>query len=112
MEQCGGVRAALADKSIFAAIDGRVAAGLTVADPIKQTTSEAVNALHAEGIRIVMLSGDSRKTAEAVAKLLGIDEVIAEDLPEQKVEKVKELQAQGRVVAMAGGRHHRPAPPR
>jgi Cu+-exporting ATPase len=73
-----------------------------VADPIKQTTPEAVNALHAEGIRIVMLSGDSRKTAEAVAKLLGIDEVIAEVLPEQKVEKVKELQAQGRVVAMAG----------
>src|SRR5438309_3451198 len=102
MERFGGVPAALADKSIFAAIDGRVAAGLTVADPIKQTTSEAVNALHAEGIRIVMLSGDSRKTAEAVAKLLGIDEVIAEVLPEQKVEKVKELQAQGRVVAMAG----------
>ena len=73
-----------------------------MADPIKQTTPEAVSALHAEGIRIVMLSGDSRKTAEAVAKLLGIDEVIAEVLPEQKVEKVKELQAQGRVVAMAG----------
>ena len=102
MERLGGVPAALADKSIFAAIDGRVAAGLTVADPIKQTTPEAVHALHAEGIRIVMLSGDSRKTAEAVAKLLGIDEVIAEVLPEQKVEKVKELQAQGRVVAMAG----------
>ncbi len=102
MERFGGVPAALADKSIFAAIDGRVAAGLTVADPIKQTTPEAVSALHAEGIRIVMLSGDSRKTAEAVAKLLGIDEVIAEVLPEQKVEKVKELQAQGRVVAMAG----------
>src|SRR5437879_11591765 len=102
MEQFGGVPAALADKGIFAAIDGRVAAGLTVADPIKQTTPEAVSALHAEGIRIVMLSGDSRRTAEAVAKLLGIDEVIAEVLPEQKVEKVKELQAQGRVVAMAG----------
>jgi len=73
-----------------------------VADPIKETTPEAVNALHAEGIRIVMLSGDSRKTAEAVAKQLGIDEVIAEVLPEQKMEKVKELQAQGRFVAMAG----------
>jgi len=102
MERLGGVPAALADKSIFAAIDGRVAAGLTVADPIKQTTPEAVHALHAEGIRIVMLSGDSRKTAGVVAKLLGIDEVIAEVLPEKKVEKVKELQAQGRVVAMAG----------
>ena len=102
MEQVGGVPAALADKSIFAAIDGKVAAGLTVADPIKETTPEAVKALHAEGIRIVMLSGDSRKTAEAVAKQLGIDEVIAEVLPEQKVEKIKELQAQGRFVAMAG----------
>src|SRR5205823_13724709 len=90
MERLGGVPAALADKSIFAAIDGRVAAGLTVADPIKQTTPEAVSALHAEGIRIVMLSGDSRKTAEAVAKLLGIDEVIAEVLPEQKVERRSE----------------------
>src|SRR5437667_313305 len=102
MERLGGVPAALADKSIFAAIDGRVAAGLTVADPIKQTTPEAVHALHAEGIRIVMLSGDSRKTAGVVATLLGIDDVIAEVLPEKKVEKVKELQAQGRVVAMAG----------
>jgi len=61
-----------------------------------------VNALHAEGIRIVMLSGDSRKTAEAVAKQLGIDEVIAEVLPEQKVEKIKSLQARGSFVAMAG----------
>jgi len=102
MEQFGGVPAARADKSILAAIDGRVAAGFTVVDPIKETTPDAVNALHAEGIRIVMLSGDSRKTAAAIAKQLGIDEVIAEVLPEQKVEKIKELQAQGRVVAMAG----------
>src|SRR5712671_686368 len=91
MEQFGGVPAALAEKSIFAAIDGKVAAGFTVADPIKETTPEAVKALHAEGIRIVMLSGDSRKTAEAVAKQLGIDEVVAEVLPEQKVEKIKSL---------------------
>ncbi len=102
LEQFGGVPAALAEKSIFAAIDGKVAAGFTVADPIKETTPEAVKALHAEGIRIAMLSGDSRKTAEAVAKQLGIDEVVAEVLPEQKVEKIKSLQAQGRVVAMAG----------
>jgi Cu+-exporting ATPase len=61
-----------------------------------------VKALHAEGVRIVMLSGDSRKTAEAVGKQLGIDEVIAEVLPEQKVEKIKSLQAEGRFVAMAG----------
>ena len=102
METFGGVPAALADKGIFAAIDGRVAAGFTVADPIKETTPEAVEALHAEGIRIVMLSGDSRKNAEAVGKRLGIDEIIAEVLPEQKVEKIKSLQSQGRFVAMAG----------
>ncbi len=87
---------------MFAAVDGKVLAGFTVADPIKQTTPEAVKALHAEGIRLVMLSGDSRKTAEAVGRELGIDEVIAEVLPEQKAEKVKALQAEGRFVAMAG----------
>jgi Cu+-exporting ATPase len=87
---------------VFAAVDGKVVAGFTVADPIKETTPEAVEALHAEGIRIVMLSGDSRVNAERVAKELGIDEVIAEVLPEQKVEKVKALQAEGRFVAMAG----------
>ena len=102
MQQFGGAPPALAEKGVFAAIDGKIAAGLTVADPIKETTPEAVKALHAEGIRIVMLSGDSRKTAETVAKQLGIDEVIAEVLPEQKVEKIKSLQAQGRFVAMAG----------
>ena len=102
MEGFGGAPESLAGKSIFAAIDGKVAAGLTVADPIKETTPEAVQALHAEGIRIVMLSGDSRKTAEAVGKQLGIDEVVAEVLPEQKVEKIKALQAQSRCVAMAG----------
>jgi Cu+-exporting ATPase len=102
MELFGGVPAALAEKSIFAAIDGKVAAGFTVADPIKETAPEAVKALHAEGTRIVMLSGDARKSAEAVAKQLGIDEVVAEVLPAQKVEKIKSLQAQGRFVAMAG----------
>jgi Cu+-exporting ATPase len=88
--------------ALFAAIDGSVAAVVAVADPIKDTTPEAVRALKEEGVRIVMLSGDSRKTAEAVGRRLGIDEVIAEVLPEQKVEKVKALQAQGRFVAMAG----------
>jgi Cu+-exporting ATPase len=102
MERFGGVPAALADKGIFAAIDGKVAAGLTVADPVKETTPEAVRALHAEGVRIVMLSGDSRGNAETVGRRLGIDEVIAEVLPEQKVEKVKALQAEGCFVAMAG----------
>jgi len=92
----------LAQHSLFAAIDGKVVAGFTVADPIKETTPEAVKALHAEGVRLVMLSGDSRKTAEAVGRQLGIDEVIAEVLAEQKAEKVKALQAEGRFVAMAG----------
>jgi Cu+-exporting ATPase len=102
MMEASGISAELADMSMFAAVDGKVVAGFTVADPIKETTPEAVRALHAEGIRIVMLSGDSRANAERVAKELGIDEVVAEVLPEQKVEKVKALQAEGRFVAMAG----------
>ena len=88
--------------ALFAAIDGKVAAVVAVADPIKDTSAEAVRALKEEGVRIVMLSGDSRRTAEAVGRKLGIDEVLAEVLPEQKVEKVKALQAEGRCVAMAG----------
>ena len=84
------------------AIDG-VAAGLIgVADPIKDSTPEAIRDLHAEGIRVVMLTGDSRKTAEAVASKLDIDQVHAEVLPEQKAEVVKQLQAEDRIVAMAG----------
>jgi len=102
MIEASGIPPLLAQHSLFATIDGKVVAAFTVADPIKQTTPEAVTALHAEGIRIVMLSGDSRKTAEAVGRQLGIDEVIAEVLPEQKLEKVKALQAEGRCVAMAG----------
>ena len=88
--------------ALFAAVDGKVTAVIAVADPVKETTPEAVRALKAEGVRIVMLSGDSRRTAEAVGRTLGIDEVLGEVLPEQKLEKVKQLQAQGRVVAMAG----------
>ncbi len=87
---------------MFAAID-RVLAGLIgVADPIKEGTAEAIRQLHEEGLRIVMLTGDSRTTALAVAKKLGIDEVIAEVLPDQKVDAVKRLQAGGAFVAMAG----------
>jgi Cu+-exporting ATPase len=87
---------------MFVAI-GRKAAGLLgVADPIKPSTPEAIQLLHDEGIRIVMLTGDSRTTAEAVAKKLGIDEVVAEVLPEQKGDVVKRLQSEGRTVAMAG----------
>ncbi len=88
--------------AMFVAVDGKVAGLVGVADPIKQSTPEAIRALHEEGIRIVMLTGDSRTTAQAVAKKLGIDEVMAEVLPDQKADKVQQLQAEGRVVAMAG----------
>jgi P-type Cu+ transporter len=88
--------------AMFVAVDGKAAGLVAVADPIKDSTREAIEALHRDGVRIVMLTGDSRTTAEAVAKKLGIDEVVAEVLPDQKTEKIKELQAQGRVVAMAG----------
>jgi Cu+-exporting ATPase len=87
---------------IFAAIDARVAAVIAVADPIKQTTPEAVAALKALGVRLVMLSGDAQQTAQAVGQQLGIDEVIGGVLPEHKAERVKALQAKGHFVAMAG----------
>jgi len=87
---------------MYLAVDGRAAALIGVADPIKQTTPEAIQALHGEGIEIVMLTGDSRITAEAVAGKLNIDRVEAEVLPEQKASIVKQLQAEGRIVAMAG----------
>jgi Cu+-exporting ATPase len=84
------------------AIDGKAAGLIGVADPIKDSTAEAIRDLHAEGIRIVMLTGDSHTTAKAVAGKLGIDQVHAEVLPEQKAELIKQLQAEGRIVAMAG----------
>lgn len=87
---------------MFFALDGKLQGLLGVADPIKETTPAAVNDLHKEGIKTVMLTGDSRRTAEAVASKLGIDSVQAEVLPDQKSSKVKKLQAEGRVVAMAG----------
>ena len=112
MERFGGVPPSLADKAdalraqgktaMFAAIDGRVAALVAVADPIKETTAEAVRLLQGEDVRIVMLSGDSQKTAEAVGRQLGIAEVVGEVLPEQKVDRIQALQAAGRTVAMAG----------
>jgi Cu+-exporting ATPase len=84
------------------AINGKAAGLIGVADPIKDSTAEAIRDLHAEGIKIVMLTGDSQTTAKAVADKLGIDEVHAEVLPEQKAEMIKKLQADGSVVAMAG----------
>ncbi len=88
--------------AMFVSIEGVPAGLVGVADPIKPTTPEAIRALHREAIRIVMLTGDSKTTAKAVAEKLGIDDVIAEVLPDQKVDVVKQLQAEGRFVAMAG----------
>jgi len=86
----------------FVAVDGRAAGLVAVADPVKPSAAEAIAALRAEGLRIVMLTGDSRATAEAVARQLGIDEVQAEVLPDQKEAVVRRLEGEGRVVAMAG----------
>jgi P-type Cu+ transporter len=112
MHPLGGMPSAFSERAdalraqgkgvMFAEIDGRVSALIAVADPVKETTPDAVRLLKEQGIRLVMLSGDARKTAEAVARQLGIDEVLAEVLPEQKQEKIKALQASGRFVAMAG----------
>jgi len=88
--------------AMFVAVDGKPAGIIGVADPIKETTPDAIRRLHGQGIRVVMLTGDSRTTARAVAGELGIDDVIAEVLPEDKSRKVKELQQEGRFVAMAG----------
>ena len=87
---------------MFVAVDGAPAGLVGVADPIKESTPDAIRTLHAEGIRVVMMTGDSKTTAHAVAKKLGIDDVLAEVLPDQKAEHVKRLQGQGRIVAMAG----------
>jgi Cu+-exporting ATPase len=87
---------------MFVAVDGKAAGLISVADPIKPSTSQAVNDLHKAGVKVVMLTGDNRITATAVAGRLGIDRVEAEVLPEQKAEAVKRLQAEGYIVAMAG----------
>ena len=87
---------------MFVAVDGRAAGLIGVADPIKDTTADAIRMLHGEGLRLVMLTGDAQATAKAVAAQLGIDEVIAEVLPQDKAEAIKRLQGEGRIVAMAG----------
>jgi Cu+-exporting ATPase len=87
---------------MFVAVDQKVAGMLGVADPIKESTPEAIRELHGENMRIVMLTGDNRTTAEAVARKLDLDEVTAEVLPDQKTSVVKKLQDEGRMVAMAG----------
>jgi Cu+-exporting ATPase len=88
--------------ALFAAIDGSPGGVIAVADPIKASTPHALETLRADGVRIVMLTGDNRTTADAVARRLGIDDVEAEVLPEDKNQIVRRLKAQGRVVAMAG----------
>jgi Cu+-exporting ATPase len=87
---------------IFVGVDGKLAGFVAIADPIKATTPQALQALKAAGIRIVMLTGDGKTTAEAVGKQLGIDEVVAEVFPEDKVAVVQRLMKEGRVVAMGG----------
>jgi Cu+-exporting ATPase len=88
--------------AIFLSVDGKVAAVIAIADPVKSTTPDALNALSKEGVRVVMLTGDNKTTADAVARRLGITEVEAEVLPDQKSAVVTKLQKEGRSVAMAG----------
>lgn len=87
---------------LYAAIDGRLAAIIAVADPIKEATPAAIDALHAEELRVAMITGDNQRTADAIARRLGIDEVVAEVLPDGKVNALKALQAAGRKVAFVG----------
>ena len=102
LEEKAQQREAEGETVVFIAIDGRAAGLIAVADPIKSSTAEAIAQLHRDGISIVMLTGDSRATAEVVARKLGIEKVFASVLPEQKNEIVKKLQAEGHIVAMAG----------
>lgn len=87
---------------MFVAVDERIAGLIGIADPIKSTSAEAIRQLHEQGVRVVMLTGDNRVTAETVARKLGIDEVVAEVLPQQKAEALKRFQTAGHIVAMAG----------
>ena len=87
---------------MFVSVDGKAAGLIGVADPIKGSTAEAITGLHAQGIKVVMLTGDNKRTAESVARKLGIDQVEADVLPDQKAEVIKRLQAAGHVVSMAG----------
>jgi P-type Cu+ transporter len=95
-------RRAEGETAMFVVIDGEIAGVIAVADPIKESTQDAIRQLHAEKVSIVMLTGDNAKTAQAVASRLGLERVIADVLPDQKMQVVKDLQAEGRIVAMAG----------
>jgi Cu+-exporting ATPase len=87
---------------IYAGVDGKLAGLIAVADPIKESSREAIARLHAMGLEVVMLTGDNARTAEAIARQAGIDRVVAGVLPEGKVDEIKRLQGEGRVVAMVG----------
>jgi Cu+-exporting ATPase len=102
LESLAETRRSEGETVMYVTIDERAAGIVGVSDPVKASTPEAIRALHDEGLRIVMLTGDSKTTAAAVAKRLGIDEVIAEVQPEQKAETVRRFRAEGLVVAMAG----------
>ncbi|MBP1807626.1 Cu+-exporting ATPase [Rubellimicrobium aerolatum] len=102
LAQVADARRARGETAMFVALDGRAAGVIAVADPLKATTAEAIRALHADGLRIVMLTGDNARTARAVAEQVGIDEVIADVLPEDKHAVIQRLQSEGRTVAMAG----------
>ena len=102
LERAAEVQRAQAATVIFVGIGGKLAGFVAIADPIKATTPQALQALKAAGLRIVMLTGDGRTTAEAVGRQLGIDEVVAEVVPEDKAAVIKRLRGEGRVVAMGG----------
>jgi len=102
LDEQAAKRRAEGETVMFVTIESKPAGLIGVADPIKESTPEAIRQLHEEGLKIVMLTGDNKVTAEAVARKIGIDRVTAEVLPEQKTEVIKQLQAEGRVVAMAG----------
>lgn len=101
VDQANGLRSE-GQTVMYVAIDGALAGMVGVADPIKESTPEAIKVLHDEGIHLVMLTGDSQRTAEAVARQLGIDDVVAEVLPDGKVAEITRRQSQGQIVAMAG----------
>src|SRR4029077_5803000 len=87
---------------VMVTIDGMPAGFIAIADPVRASTAEAIRRLRAEGLRVVMLTGDNRRTAEAIARAVGIDEVRAEVMPAEKQGVVRELERSGRLVAMAG----------
>jgi len=91
-----------AQTTVWLAVDGEAAGILGIADPIKETTKEAIGELHRMGLKVIMCTGDNRRTAESVARELGIDEFRAEVMPDEKIDIVKKLKSQGAIVAMAG----------